>query len=93
MHHHKFDSSPYLGEFVFILLFYYKPEIRALKTMEIEEISESMKSHDSLARRRRFQILKREIKLGLCFIFVIAAFTYGRVQFITHINDVKMISN
>ena len=50
--------------------------------MEIEEIPESMKTHDSLARQRKFQILKREIKLGLCFIFVIAAFTYGRFHFI-----------
>ena len=92
IYHSRLDSSPHLGE-VFIWVFHLETENRKLKTMEIEEIPESMKTHDSLARQRKFQILKREIKLGLCFIFVIAAFTYGRVQFITHINDVKMISN
>ena len=51
--------------------------------MEVEEIEASMESKDFLENRKKFQILKREIKLGLCFIFVITAFTYGLVHFIS----------
>ena len=51
--------------------------------MEVEEIEESTKNNKNefLDRQKKFQILKREIKLGFCFIFVIAAFTYDWVRF------------
>jgi len=52
--------------------------------MEVEQIEESTKNNKNefLDRQKRFQILKREIKLGFCFLFVIAAFTYDWVRFI-----------
>ena len=50
--------------------------------MELDEIEESAKNNEFLDRQNKFQILKREIKLGLCFVFVIAAYTYDWVRFI-----------
>ena len=53
-----------------------------LLRMEMDEIDESTKNNEFLGRQKKFQILKREIKLGFCFVFVIAAFTYDWVRLI-----------
>ena len=50
--------------------------------MKMDEIEESTKNNEFLDKQKKIQILKREIKLGFCFFFVIAAFTYDWVRFI-----------
>ena len=50
--------------------------------MKMDDIDESTKNNEFVDRQKKFQILKREIKLGFCFVFVIAAFTYDWVRLI-----------
>ena len=54
------------------------------------EMDESTKNNEFLDKQKKIQILKREIKLGFCFVFVIAAFTYDWVRLIKALNPAQI---